>query len=62
MEPETHDDIWKNSLQVPLRSRIASGLKRLFCGQRHGADLLTRFPLSGPRIDFDAEDAAGQAR
>lgn len=73
MEPETHDDIWRNSLPAPSRSRIASGLNRLLCGQQHTANLMITFPLYGaamcatkvflaPEPIPDADDAAGQAR
>lgn len=73
MEPETHDDIWKNSLPAPSRSRIASGLNRLLCGQPHAAGLLVTLPLYGaamcatkillaPEPIPDADDPTGQAR
>lgn len=73
MEPDTHDDIWKNSLPAPCRSRAASGLNRLLYGQSHSAALMIALPLYGaamcavkillaPEPIPDADDAAGQAR
>ena len=73
MEPATHDDIWKNSLPAPCRSKIASGLNRLLYGQPHSADLMIALPLYGagmcavkvllaPEPIPAADDAAGQAR
>ncbi|MFT8326680.1 hypothetical protein [Gluconobacter oxydans] len=73
MEPATHDDIWKNSLPAPSRSRIASGLNRLLSGQPHAAGLMITLPLYGaamcatkillaPEPIPAADDAAGQAQ
>ncbi|MFT8786917.1 hypothetical protein, partial [Gluconobacter oxydans] len=73
MEPATHDDIWKNSLPAPSRSRVASGLNRLLYGQPHAADLMISLPLYGaamcatkillaPEPIPAADDAAGQAQ
>ncbi|GEM17846.1 hypothetical protein [Gluconobacter oxydans] len=73
MEPATHDDIWKNSLPAPSRSRIASGLNQLLYGQPHAADLMISLPLYGaamcatkillaPEPIPAADDAAGQAQ
>ncbi|WP_215745184.1 hypothetical protein [Gluconobacter sp. P1C6_b] len=73
MEPASHDDIWKNSLPAPCRSKIASGLNRLLYGQPHSADLMIALPLYGagmcavkvllaPEPIPAADDAAGQAR
>ncbi|EHH68362.1 hypothetical protein [Gluconobacter morbifer] len=73
MEIATHDDIWKNSLPDPSRSRVLAGLHRLLCGRAPEASLMAADPLYGaamcavkillaPEALPAADDAAGQAR
>ncbi|QEH97266.1 hypothetical protein [Gluconobacter thailandicus] len=73
MEIATHDDIWKNSLPAPSRSRIATGLRQLLHGQTPNADLMVTFPLYGaamcavklllaPAPFPAADDAAGMSQ
>ncbi|QDH16510.1 hypothetical protein [Swingsia samuiensis] len=47
MEPFTHDDLWKNSLIAPCRSRIAYGLHQLLHGVEPASSQMITNPLYG---------------